>query len=210
MNSWGYTSLNFYYSQCYSGCTSCTGSNQNQCTSCGSPLNLLNGKCVQDCGPSYFANSNVCSNCYRSCYQCSGSLVNQCTQCNTDTFLMDTGTCELSCSVGQWGSITNWVCGTDCPTGQFNDLSTISSLRRCAYCDPTCAACSGRLNTQCTSCSSPKSLYIGQCIEACPAGTFQQDAAVCSNCAKAAVCSNCTTPCITCVTSATNCLLCIN
>jgi proprotein convertase subtilisin/kexin type 5 len=68
----------------------------------------------------------------------------------------------------------------------------------CLACPPQCLLCVARLTLPaCTSCRAGSTLYMGQCLPACPDGFFSSSS----------VCTACTSPCLTC-RSAAACLTC--
>ncbi|KAK3911915.1 Furin-like protease 2 [Frankliniella fusca] len=72
----------------------------------------------------------------------------------------------------------------ECVRGQYYD----ASLRRCAACDPSCAACSGPGPYSCSACGAPLQLHKRrhQCVPCCEqqqqAQQAQQDAPTCCRC----------------------------
>jgi proprotein convertase subtilisin/kexin type 5 len=122
---------------CAVGCTSCTGSTLNDCSSCGtvSPpgtvyyLSHGTTSCVTAC-PSgqYPLTNNVCNLCNSRCTTCQGGSTS-CTSCTT-------------VNVVTMVYFYNLTCITLCPNGTYPD--SINSLNNtCSNCNPYCSVCIG-------------------------------------------------------------------
>ena len=157
-------------------CATCTeGTTPQKCSKCkaaGEKLYLKKessdtGTCVtaEDCtaAGSYFPDSTSdpkeCKACEATCATCAGAAASQCTSCKTDKPYLKkdsptnpAGTC---------------VAADGCGDGSYAD----TSLKECKACHGDCAACTGALEIDCTSCQeSSKYLKVldaengsGQC-----------------------------------------------
>lgn len=99
--------------------------------------------------------------------------------------------------------LSGTTCLTQCPDGFYGN----SSEHVCASCNASlCQNCIGPLEDDCTSCASPKFLYLNinnkkQCLEACPVGMYGEPTtrecalcnAACVTCAAASIddCGSC-------------------
>lgn len=156
--------------------------------------------CAPTCLDGYYiTQSNTCAQCDPSCFRCSSSA--NCTQCNSGWYLSG-DSCVQQCPPGSYGedaiqyltaNITN------------NPEMAIVYFPYCATCDPSCAACTGPNNTQCTSCApnyANNTILLNgalatQCIDRCPDGKYVSQGS-CSDCpVQCATCTNPTT-CVTC------------
>ncbi|EET02150.1 VSP [Giardia duodenalis ATCC 50581] len=158
-------------------CATCTeGTTPQKCSKCkaaGEKLYLKKessgtGTCVSavECtaAGSYFPDSTSdpkeCKACEATCATCAGAAASQCTSCKTDKPYLKkdsptnpAGTC---------------VAADGCGDGSYADTSS----KECKACHGDCAACTGALETDCTSCQeSSKYLKVldaengsGQCV----------------------------------------------
>ena len=139
------------------------------------------------CWEGYFKNGNDCTECVVGCAECG--------QWN--------GFC-YRCEVGyQFVSASNSCVQieTSCPTTKYYD----STLLSCQPCSPPCRICDEDPDV-CLWCVAGYN-YVDDgsktCIldtDPCPAGTFKDP--------KLALCTQCKYPCVTCGTSATDCIEC--
>jgi len=82
---------------CFASCSTCSGSNYNQCTTCFQDSYLTNGVCT--CNDGSYRNGSVCAKCSSTCATCSSALY--CDTCPAGTFLWpDQLICETYCSTG--------------------------------------------------------------------------------------------------------------
>lgn len=152
--------------RCHVTCKSCTGSNDNQCTSCslGRFKNILN-ICVLDCGARYWNDNitNMCTACHSTCFDCFGPSESSCISCELPLLLRSNNTCKAPC-----------------PTGSYSDDINPSG---CSPCDNSCKDCFGPTNKDCSSCKSSYKLTPDKrCLTACEKGTFESFEGVCSSC----------------------------
>ncbi|KAJ7750288.1 hypothetical protein B0H16DRAFT_1691637 [Mycena metata] len=192
---------------CELGCTSCADGTGN-CLTCGAHFTQDQNdatKCTTvpttaagvACPDGSFANGASCAACSASCSTCSGPTSNDCTLCPTSHYLTNNGTCVSASSTGVCEG-SNLIadnnkgecdtCGakcTSCEIASFNVASTVNQLK-------------------CTGCLKGTVLSNGQCIDACPTGTFlsPKDNITCTACDSS--CSTCTGSSTTCVTCPNN------
>ncbi len=173
---------------CYLKCGTCLGSAPTACLSCNAPLILTSGQCVETCPspllvqegktftcvPACSSNfvfvSGICQQCHLSCDTCSSTLREGCLSCASG-LVLNSGTCELKCSLGSY-----------LPTGQ-----TV-----CAPCSPNCGSCSA---SGCLACDSVSLLetVTNTCVRACPIGTYKK-VDYCYACTEG--CTSCKSPII--------------
>ena len=155
------------------------------CTSCNAKLYLHNSTCVSICPDGYYASNNQCVAC-----------VGQCATCSSATLC-------LSCKSASW--LYNTTCPSQCPSGYFSAIGAFNE-RKCLQCDTTkCLTCVTNATT-CLSCNSPLVLSNSACIDIslCPTGSH-----FINTVNGIQSCDPCSGSCLTCQTSADNCLTCI-
>lgn len=196
---------------CHPTCVSCQGPSANQCDSCSSEKNFVNGNtCECFTGDFFNAGSKLCEACDKSCLNCLDSatnciacpagskfLNNKCYNCQTGTFfdssLPGCVKCDISCLTCYGKEINN--CVTCSPDKVFtpenfcvcNATSFLNQQNLCVKCNVSCLTC--ELNTNnCTSCTSDKVLSNNTCI--CPAASYYDvPSDLCRKCD--ATCSKC-------------------
>ena len=94
----------------------CTGSNNNQCSSCPTTYQLNSGSCLK-------------SSCDKSCLTCSGSSNTQCTSCQTN-YLLENGRCVVTLEI--LGDLTSELTVTDkfSMHWKFNSNNTVTIALR--------------------------------------------------------------------------------
>ncbi|KAL4499150.1 hypothetical protein ABPG72_017052 [Tetrahymena utriculariae] len=170
---------------CNKTCSTCIGSNPNQCITCAASLyyNPNNQLCQSTCDDQFYPNNSnqACTPCDSSCYNCSGSAPNQCIQCAGNKNL-DNSKCVTNCSPGKYKSPTSNVC---------------------LNCSSNCNTCSPTNPSSCLSCTLP---YYFQYRDSTCQLTCQPDQYRDNN---SVSCINCNTSCTTCLGSQnTDCLSC--
>ncbi|EAR93924.2 zinc finger LSD1 subclass family protein (macronuclear) [Tetrahymena thermophila SB210] len=203
---------------CYLTCSSCSGPDQNNCTSCKNGGYLYNGICsVSQPNKTYCDDKQVCKDCNPSCLACKDSP--NCTACSQDQYLFD-NKCQASqppntycinqdifkiCQQCQQGC-SECSSGDKCTQCQkdyflYKDQcynkqpdKTYCKDNNCFDCDPSCSQCLGPNNTDCTNCQGDFQLepLSKQCK--CPSGTFNDN----SDPGNQYKCSNCITGCSKC------------
>ena len=96
-----------------------------------------------------------------------------------------------SCSTIQLTANNLITCVDSCPSGTFLQSTT----NTCITCSSQCLACTSA--TQCTSCATDYSLYVGYCLSSCPSGHTDVNG----------ICTACLSGCKVCV-SIDNCTAC--
>uniref|UniRef100_A0A3Q2PFS0 Fraser extracellular matrix complex subunit 1 n=1 Tax=Fundulus heteroclitus TaxID=8078 RepID=A0A3Q2PFS0_FUNHE len=145
---------------CHSSCASCWGPSVSQCISCPSGLLLHQGQCVEACGEGLYPQDSTCHNCHPSCRSCVGPLASDCLRCLKPEEVLQP----------QYMHLQRGVCTAGCPEHSFLD-----DLQTCRDCHPSCQRCTGPSAENCSSCSSPSSLFEGRCVPTCPQGFFTRD-----------------------------------
>ncbi|CAF96055.1 unnamed protein product, partial [Tetraodon nigroviridis] len=148
--------------KCYSTCESCTGSRNDQCTSCQEGHHLVEdtNTCTAACGDGYYLDhdANVCRKCNQDCLRCTSSSI--CTHCSPDTSgvtqpvqclrwraaglrAAESGDrlpkCMVSCAPSAFRSLQGTRCQQSCPPGFYHD----GEEGACKPCDRACATCAG-------------------------------------------------------------------
>jgi len=174
----GYYSSSPICTACMSNCINCTA--YNTCTACQSSYSLYNFECISVCPIKTISITNsstfqsACVNCPSNCLTCSSVNSSICLTCNNAYYL------------------SNGACGASCLSPLFLSLNGICSICQCLTCST--------YFYNCTSCSSPLSLYQFQCLSACPSGTYSSSNICiacptnCSVCTSAGYCNICTLP----------------
>lgn len=171
---------------CYGFCTSCTGSLQNQCTSCQYGTYFITNRCASNCPPGFYGSESTssCRACVSPCATCDGSTINHCLSCVANFYLHRT-TCSNPCPLAMYGY--NGVCLASCPLGTYPDTTTIPL---CMNCPSFCETCDQTGN--CISCvvGSYFSPYDNLCHNPCPGGFYGNPVTL--------VCAACDPTCLTC------------
>ncbi|KAG9008026.1 hypothetical protein FRB94_013791 [Tulasnella sp. JGI-2019a] len=97
-------------SSCHPDCSTCTGANFDQCTTCPRtrPVKTSSGRCLQACGKGQFwdATSGQCSSCSTGCSSCADATANMCMSC-TQGMVLQAGKCvQTACPGGAAGLAT--------------------------------------------------------------------------------------------------------
>uniref|UniRef100_H3C0R6 SPC3 n=1 Tax=Tetraodon nigroviridis TaxID=99883 RepID=H3C0R6_TETNG len=174
--------------KCYSTCESCTGSRNDQCTSCQEGHHLVEdtNTCTAACGDGYYLDhdANVCRKCNQDCLRCTSSSI--CTHCSPDTSLQGTR------------------CQQSCPPGFYHD----GEEGACKPCDRACATCAGAGSTACNRCAEGYLMQEWRCVASCGAGFFASEASP-ETADGLGVCRRCDASCLTCEgASRANCSSC--
>uniref|UniRef100_A0A672YI22 VWFC domain-containing protein n=1 Tax=Sphaeramia orbicularis TaxID=375764 RepID=A0A672YI22_9TELE len=193
--------------ECHPSCWQCTRSSADNCTSCPSPSNLHEGRCVPDCPQGFFIQDS--QSCHPSCQSCSGPSQADCTLCPPPASLQS-GYCRTNCQDGHFldatageclncqrctadlqtgiGSVCLWCkeprtwllgdhCVPDCPQGHY------AWHGACMRCHSSCEACSGAGPLACTSCPTHSVLLpSGLCATECPLGYYDNGHRICHAC----------------------------
>lgn len=177
--------------QCNENCLTCLGPNSNDCSSCKSDQQLLNGECLD-------------SKCDASCSECVGTSVNQCIKCFDNFYLKiidqttQIGECYNICPYPLLSNTNNFTCVETCSSYQYvemnNQLNTM-----CKNCNKTCSKCFGPFANNCFECSENKYVLNGECFLACPIRYYSDF--------NSTVCKECSPNCLKC-SSADNCYQC--
>uniref|UniRef100_A0A8P4K7M3 Fraser extracellular matrix complex subunit 1 n=1 Tax=Dicentrarchus labrax TaxID=13489 RepID=A0A8P4K7M3_DICLA len=141
--------------ECHPSCWLCTGPSADNCTSCPSPTNLHEGRCVPSCPQGFFTQDNQCQACHPSCQTCSGPSQADCTSCPP------------------LASLQSGYCRTSCEDGHF--LNAVTG--ECLKCSSDCQRCTADLQTGigsvCLWCKVPRTLLLGDhCVSHCPRGHY--------------------------------------
>ena len=164
-----------------------------------------NGKCVNECPPGYFRQSDQeCKTCSSECKTCSNNST--CLTC-ANNFVSLNGKCVKECGNGYYSFrgqcvacdkscktcannplqctscadnfiSSNGRCASSCTSGQYLDVVS----RTCRQCASTCATCSSEQN--CLTCPNNKILPVGgQCLSCIyPCASCSADLTVCNAC----------------------------
>uniref|UniRef100_A0A8C7CEK8 Fraser extracellular matrix complex subunit 1 n=1 Tax=Oncorhynchus kisutch TaxID=8019 RepID=A0A8C7CEK8_ONCKI len=92
---------------CDEQCEGCQG--PGQCGRCQPPYATLRGRCVLECGRTYFLDSSLqlCTSCSADCVEC--ERMGRCTVCRQDTYLRN-GYCTPDCGHGFYADKKTWTC----------------------------------------------------------------------------------------------------
>uniref|UniRef100_A0A673LQY8 Proprotein convertase subtilisin/kexin type 5-like n=1 Tax=Sinocyclocheilus rhinocerous TaxID=307959 RepID=A0A673LQY8_9TELE len=169
--------------KCTENCKKCTSANI--CTECQTGLSLQGNKCQLSCEPSTYYNGHrrACEKCHSTCATCAGTGMEACNECAPGYYFED-WRCVSSCSVGYYLA------------EQTTDNGDVQK------CDPTCYACAGPGERNCSTCVSGYNLENGVCVVStiCKDGEYLSEAEKCELCSS--TCSKCTGPeskdCISC------------
>ncbi|KAL4481586.1 hypothetical protein ABPG74_007675 [Tetrahymena malaccensis] len=153
---------------CDQSCSSCGGTNVDNCITCKPGLFFYNGKCLSSQpDKTYCDKSQTCKDCQSSCQACKDSP--DCTACPKDQFLF------------------NNECQTSQPSNTFcQDKDT---FKVCQNCQKGCSECSSEI--QCTKCQKDYFLYKNQCQVSQPDKTYCKEN-ICVDCDVS--CSQCSGP----------------
>lgn len=147
-------------------CKSCYEKDLSKCKICKGSLAIYKDSCIDVCpsGTYYDSVTNTCEDCIKNCKNCKKNALSTtnsekntiCEECNNG-FLLSNGECISDC---QEGFFKNY---TTCSPCKSNNCATCLSTGGCSSCkiDPTTKL--------------PKILYLGECIDICPTGTFLQN-----------------------------------
>jgi proprotein convertase subtilisin/kexin type 5 len=141
---------------------------------------------------SYSDTSNKeCKECHSSCLTCNGSSSNKCL------------TCKMISGNQYYFNSNNNTCTATCTLNYYN---APSSTFICDQCDVACRTCSDTSsNTACIHCNEAGGYHLAAattntCVLGCTSTQFVTGTPK--------ICTNCHSNCLTCITSATNCLSC--
>ena len=166
---------------CHAACSACFDYSSVHCTACkpGYFLHPASTICADYCPDRHWKDTtnNTCVPCDIACSACLGSSNSECSACNSGYFLQpspESTTCLNSCPSGYWKDITNHICDP---------------------CNAACSACTGSLNSQCSTCNTNYYLQPPPagttCDSTCPNGYWRDDASKkCQSCHH--TCSICT------------------
>ncbi|XP_068615370.1 extracellular matrix organizing protein FRAS1-like, partial [Brachionichthys hirsutus] len=141
--------------ECHPSCWLCSGTSADNCTSCPSPSDLYQDRCVPSCPQGFFSQEDQCQACHPSCQTCSGSSQADCTSCPP------------------LASLHSGYCRTNCQDGHF--LNTVTG--ECLQCSSDCQRCTADLQTGigsvCLWCEAPRKWLLGDhCVSHCPQGHY--------------------------------------
>lgn len=135
--------------KCSSSCETCVGSRSDQCTTCRSGFNLIEGShtCVANCPDGFYldSDSNIFRRCQENCKKCTAS--NICTECKPGMSLQ-ANKCQMTCDPGTY----------------YN-----GHRRTCEPCHRACATCAGTGVEACTKCADGYLLEDWRCVLTCSA-----------------------------------------
>merc|ERR1740130_2622780 len=176
---------------CDPSCTSCTGPDADQCTTC-------NEECdVSQCKHGQYPHGSECNDCDPSCEFCTGPGANECatcpksceiSDCKNGEYLMGTKCekCDASCTASGQGYGESCVgpeagdcvkcpyeCDVTCEDPYSGPMYADWSLGNldCQPCASECgksaeidgASCTGPSKDECTTCFPPKACALSQC-----------------------------------------------
>jgi len=137
----GFASLNRTCLPCDPFCANCyfienpdnLSKSSKICTKCMQPKLMNDGKCVDECPPGKYANSDgLCKFCHEACKECSGGTNNECKNCNSDLgyLMVSEGRCDfMTCTKGYFYNRTRRACDS-CPSA----CTECISLTNCTEC----------------------------------------------------------------------------
>uniref|UniRef100_A0A8C1PM43 Proprotein convertase subtilisin/kexin type 5b n=1 Tax=Cyprinus carpio TaxID=7962 RepID=A0A8C1PM43_CYPCA len=169
--------------KCRENCKKCMSANI--CTECQTGLSLQGNKCQLSCEPGTYYNGHrrACEKCHSTCATCAGKHFTSCNKCALG-YYFEEWRCVSSCSVGHYLA------------EQTTDNGDVQK------CDPTCYACAGPGERNCSTCVSGYNLENGVCVVStiCKDGEYLSKPDKCELCSS--TCSKCTGPeskdCISC------------
>lgn len=135
--------------KCSSNCKNCLSANI--CTECQPGLSLQGNKCQLSCEPGTYYNGHrrACEKCHSTCATCAGTGLEACNECALG-FYFEEWRCVSSCSVGYYLAEQ---------TADNGDVQ-----KSCQKCNPTCYACAGPGDRNCSSCVNGYNLENGVCV----------------------------------------------
>jgi len=141
-----------------SNCEICL-QDKSTCEKCQENYLDENGKCVPECGPTFFENieTNTCDKCEINCLQCDNEK--DCTKCNVGTFL-DEGDCKPTCPAGKHPNSHN-----ECKPCKVDHCHTCAN----GY-------------EKCDKCKQPKVLQGNECVDECLPGFYHNEERICKPC----------------------------
>ncbi|KAL4496784.1 hypothetical protein ABPG73_011750, partial [Tetrahymena malaccensis] len=162
------------------GCDTCT---ETSCKSCLTQyLDLINGKCVDNCSPLKQIESPI-KICVQDCAAIDSSLI-YCVNCQTDP--SNNKIC-LECENGKY--LDQNVCQSSCPDGKYPDSNSI-----CQQCSNKFLGCNKCTGTTCTSCQDASQYYdpvAQKCAFSCEYGANPiSPSFICQSCLKT-TCKQC-------------------
>lgn len=183
------TSLRCKLIRCHPSCSTCHGSEPNQCLSCLPPRKLHQNMCLEQCPHHTYPAKHSCSPCHHTCATCGGPLDSDCDSCPSGSYF-DHYHCIKSCPLGSFSSndgrclscLPNCTecsdvrsckqcfsglvysqaeqsCVPNCPSGLYNNSGV------CQLCAAACTACKSK--SHCTKCLSGHVLLLGTCLQCC-------------------------------------------
>uniref|UniRef100_A0A8C2KSV0 Proprotein convertase subtilisin/kexin type 5b n=1 Tax=Cyprinus carpio TaxID=7962 RepID=A0A8C2KSV0_CYPCA len=172
--------------KCRENCKKCMSANI--CTECQTGLSLQGNKCQLSCEPGTYYNGHrrACEKCHSTCATCAGKHFTSCNKCALG-YYFEEWRCVSSCSVGHYLA------------EQTTDNGDVQK------CDPTCYACAGPGERNCSTCVSGYNLENGVCVVStiCKDGEYLSKPDKCELCSS--TCSKCTGPesedCISCAST---------
>ncbi|XP_011405480.2 PREDICTED: furin-1-like [Amphimedon queenslandica] len=171
-----------YCIDCPKYCTKCT--DDSTCQECKlGAYKLPSGLCNSTCTDSTIFVNNSCQACHVSCMTCDGLGDDDCTSCHQPQYRLVNGQC---------------VFHPNCSSGQYFEHRVLG----CKSCHGSCLECSGRKESDCTSCSPSKVFREGSCIDKadfCSTGEYYSEST--------GSCAVCPPGCSSCINDLT-CLKC--
>ncbi|KAM9793224.1 proprotein convertase subtilisin/kexin type 5 [Syngnathus typhle] len=162
--------------RCFATCQSCTGSRNDQCTSCQAGHHLTEGTntCTAVCEEGYFLDrdANMCRKCSEKCARCTSSSI--CTECKADTSLRG-NRCQRSCAPGMYHDEAEGLCKA---------------------CHRVCATCAGAGVEACTRCADGYLMEEWRCVSSCSSGFFAITPQIADG---RGTCRRCDASCLNCV-----------
>ncbi|XP_048065150.1 proprotein convertase subtilisin/kexin type 5b isoform X2 [Megalobrama amblycephala] len=173
--------------KCSENCKKCTSANI--CTECQTGLSLQGNKCQLSCEPGTYYNGHrrACEKCHPTCATCAGTGMEACNECAPGYYFEE------------------WRCVSSCNMGYYLAEQTTDNgdvQKSCQKCDPTCYACAGPGERNCSTCVNGYNLENGVCVVStiCKDGEYLSKHNKCSLCDS--TCYKCTGPeshdCISC------------
>ncbi|KAM6902082.1 proprotein convertase subtilisin/kexin type 5 [Xenentodon cancila] len=164
--------------RCFSSCESCTGSRNDQCTSCQAGHHLTEGAstCTAACGDSYYLDhdTNMCRKCSENCLKCTSYSI--CTECKPDTSLQG-NRCQRSCGPGSYHDTQEGACKP---------------------CHKACATCAGSGEEACSHCAEGYLTEEWRCVSSCSPGFYATEPSP-EIADRHRICRRCDASCLTCV-----------
>uniref|UniRef100_A0A669DJ12 Proprotein convertase subtilisin/kexin type 5a n=1 Tax=Oreochromis niloticus TaxID=8128 RepID=A0A669DJ12_ORENI len=158
--------------RCYASCESCTGSRNDQCTSCQPGHHLTEGTntCTAICGENFYLDhdANMCRKCSENCLKCTSYSI--CTECKPHTSLQG-NRCQRSCAAGF-----------------YHDPQEVA----CRPCHQACATCAGAGVEACNTCAEGYLMEEWRCVSSCSAGFYATEP-------NPEIADGCDASCLTCV-----------